>query len=51
MVGNEIYIFCMKKRDSAGDKYLFSVRNEIYEIMGINLSYSIMGRQNGRSGK
>ena len=32
----------MKKRDSAGDKYLFSVRNEIYEIMGINLSYSII---------
>ncbi len=39
---NEIYMFCMKKRDSKGDKYLYSVRNEIYDLMGINLSYSII---------
>jgi len=39
---NNIYVFGMKRRNSLNDKYLYSVRNEIHELMGISLSFSVI---------
>ncbi|MBO5454544.1 MAG: helix-turn-helix transcriptional regulator [Clostridia bacterium] len=39
---NDVYVFCIKRRGASSDKYLYSVRNEIFELMGISLSYSIL---------
>ena len=45
-VNNDIFVFGIKQKGLSNDKYLSSVKDEIYDLMGIKISYSIIKSYN-----